>query len=334
MSLFKFPKDYHLYKERCNLNKEQKSFCRQMAEVVLWGFLYGEYFDYYFLSGANFKRNSIRNYIGGSHFRKVRDEKNYKNLNKDKGFSDIILLRDKLVFEKWMTYHQIPTVTSLGKKYGRDIKTDQLNFNKKYFVKVIDGQQGRDIHYIENERDLLDIDDNNLYIIQEELNQHPFINNIYPESINTVRVITIRNKGKIEVFSALHRFGTVHSGKVDNWSAGGIIVPIEVSTGKYDRFGILSKEAVLANETNIYHESHPDTGKSWKGKTVPMWEKIKETACRAHATLPTVVSVGWDIVVGPDGVLVLEGNDNWGISTVQSSMQGVKKELLKKFERI
>jgi hypothetical protein len=49
--------------------------------------------------------------------------------------------------------------------------------------------------------------------------------------------------------------------------------------------------------------------------------------------LPQVHSVGWDIAVGDDGPIFVEGNDNWEINGPQSCNGGMMKEFKEYFFR-
>ena len=43
-----------------------------------------------------------------------------------------------------------------------------------------------------------------------------------------------------------------------------------------------------------------------------------------HTMLPDVYSVGWDVAIGKDGPIFIEGNDNWEINGPQICHGGLK----------
>ena len=41
-------------------------------------------------------------------------------------------------------------------------------------------------------------------------------------------------------------------------------------------------------------------------------------AAAAHRTFPSVLRVGWDLAITPDGPLLIEGNDDMGVESLQT----------------
>jgi hypothetical protein len=68
--------------------------------------------------------------------------------------------------------------------------------------------------------------------------------------------------------------------------------------------------------------SHPDTGVVFSETTVPMWPEVLELCRRAARMFPGIRSIGWDLVVSPDGPIFLEGNDEWDMLMVQVHTDG------------
>ena len=136
-------------------------------------------------------------------------------------------------------------------------------------------------------------------IIEEKIIQHPVMNRLYPNSINTLRTVTINNGGDISVVVVLCRVG--NGGRVDNFLNGGVMTRVSVETGE------LLYDAVDAQ--NVVYSKHPITGAVFKGFQIPMWDACKKMACEAAAVLPQVGYVGWDIAVTPDGPVLVEGNE-------------------------
>lgn len=55
------------------------------------------------------------------------------------------------------------------------------------------------------------------------------------------------------------------------------------------------------------------------GTTIPNWSKTVDAAIRAHSLIEfsQVYAIAWDIVVGPEGPVILEGNISWSLAPVQ-----------------
>ena len=136
-------------------------------------------------------------------------------------------------------------------------------------------------------------------IVEQCIIQHPVMSELYPDSINTLRIVTINNGGKISVVVALCRMG--NGGRVDNFLHGGLMTRVSLGDG------VLMFDAV--NSENEVFQKHPITGTVFKGFKIPMWSECMKKACKAAAVLPEVGDVGWDFAVTPSGPVLVEGNE-------------------------
>lgn len=194
------------------------------------------------------------------------------------------------------------------------------------FAKPMGGIQGRRVFKLDSaslrperiEKYFADVCSGN-FVFEEGLLQHPDLEAIYPHSVNTLRLITcVYQGGKIDVVSALLRFGANRS-FVDNASAGGIFIKVDVESGalapyarKFYEFG------------GTVHPTHPDTGCEFSGRTVPEFEAAVKMTKAAAAHLPYRL-VGWDIAIAPDGPVLIEGNHNPHIFGAEIADGGYKK---------
>ncbi len=69
------------------------------------------------------------------------------------------------------------------------------------------------------------------YIIQTGVKQAAALNEIYPDSINTFRIITENFSGQPRIVAALLRIGQSGS-YVDNFTQGGIALGIDLESGQ------------------------------------------------------------------------------------------------------
>lgn len=137
-------------------------------------------------------------------------------------------------------------------------------------------------------------------LLEECIRAYDEIAGFHPNSLNTIRVVTISNQDKCEVFGALFRMGA-HGSIIDNTHAGGVYAPINVETG------IIEIEAIDAQ--NHHYEKHPDTNKPIKGFKIPKWEQIVETCKKASRVIPDTHFAGWDLCINKDGnIEIIEGN--------------------------
>lgn len=141
----------------------------------------------------------------------------------------------------------------------------------------------------------------------------------HPQSLNTLRVVTIANKEKACVFSGVFRTGVGES-VVDNSHQGGVSVQVNVETGVVETDG--------ANTRGKRFESHPDSGIVFKGYKIPRWNSIVETCCEA-AKLANNPITGWDVVLNNQGnVEFIEANYGPDMDMMQTRYKaGAKKRI-------
>jgi hypothetical protein len=152
------------------------------------------------------------------------------------------------------------------------------------------------------------------YIIQERIKQTGFSNNIYPESLNTIRIATMIDPvTKIPfVGYAVHRFGSHYSGYKDNFNQGGLSSLIDINTG------ILSRAFFVTLEGKIEEtEFHPLSRKPIYNEQIPGWEILTKSLLEMASKMPFFKYVGWDIILTSNIFYLLEGNNCPGLDLVQ-----------------
>ena len=140
----------------------------------------------------------------------------------------------------------------------------------------------------------------NQLLIEERIEVCREIAEFHPQSLNTIRVVTMSGHGKAEVLGALLRMGAKGS-FVDNTHSGGLFAAIDVSNGM-----------LLSDGMDLWgnrFERHPDSGKIIKGFQIPHWKECIEVCKNATQVIPETYWAGWDICILPDGrVELIEGN--------------------------
>ncbi len=134
-------------------------------------------------------------------------------------------------------------------------------------------------------------------IVQEIIEQDPSIAKISSASVNTIRVVTLfRKSGEVQIVSATMRFSTKDD-FVDNWSAGGIAVGVDCSTGKL-------KEIAFDKWGNRYNE-HPVSKVKFEDFQIPEWKQVIEVARKVQLASPFYRLIGMDIAIDKDQCPVL-----------------------------
>ncbi|PKN52081.1 MAG: hypothetical protein CVU55_08475 [Deltaproteobacteria bacterium HGW-Deltaproteobacteria-13] len=135
--------------------------------------------------------------------------------------------------------------------------------------------------------------------------QHHILMNLYPGSLNTVRITSfLHANGDVELLYAILRIG--FDKPVDNFDAGGISALIDLNTGVVIGKGVF-KNPFKSRDL----ENHPVTNSPIPGLQIPYWQDILDMIKSAAMVVPSVRTVGWDVVITNNGPALLEGNDNW-----------------------
>lgn len=158
-------------------------------------------------------------------------------------------------------------------------------------------------------------------LLEQVLEQHDDLNAVYPDSVNTVRMITYRDpQGELHVIASVLRIG--NGAVIDNFASGGMFTML-------DDEGVALYPAV-DKQSNIYRQ-HPVTGTTIQGIRVPFYDQVVEMVAEASKRLPSVPYVGWDIAITPDGPALIEANHNSSVFQMKPSASGIRTGLLHRY---
>lgn len=216
-------------------------------------------------------------------------------------------------------WHYFDNKNEFNQKFSKYLNRDWMfidgnNFDKfeefvskhsTFIVKPNDLSCGKGVRKINSK----DVDIKKLYnelykskttLIEEVAIQHDDMNKLHPDSVNTIRIVTIvSDYGIPSVVAAVVRIGTNHN-VIDNFNSGGITAMIDLETGK-----------ICSNATNTKREifeKHPTTNVKLIGFQIPMFEEIKKMVKEAALVVSNVRLIGWDVCVGKDKPCLIEAN--------------------------
>lgn len=150
------------------------------------------------------------------------------------------------------------------------------------------------------------------WFICESMKQHQYSDAIYDRTVNTIRLITLRDihTHQFKIFFAVQRIGTQATIPVDNGSRGGLVAKIDLDSG------VLSEARCLHNR-NVY-KVHPDSGAPIEGAQIPDWDSVKEEILALANKLPYMHFIAWDILITESGQLcIIEANTSSGVNIIQ-----------------
>jgi hypothetical protein len=253
------------------------------------------------------------------------------------------ILRDKILFNIFANGIGINTPQNVlysanGKLYDFETRKElsaeqilQLD-NQNLFCKLVDGECGRGIFKMEIRDGKIYLDGHECaakeaykmlttgrYLAQSLINQHSQMAALHPQSINSLRIVTVKSlkDGVIRVWPSILRIGTGNS-IVDNTSQGGLCVGIDFKTSHLRQWGFFKPQ--FGRKT----DRHPDSGIVFSEFKIPFLKEVQDQAVYFHSMLPGMQSVGWDIAIGENGPVFIEGNDNWEINGPQICNGGLK----------
>ncbi len=132
------------------------------------------------------------------------------------------------------------------------------------------------------------------FVVQLLLGQHPDLARIHPQSLNTIRTISLMLEGEVFILSSIFRMGSGNA-RVDNTSSGGFACPVHTD-------GRLNQWAV--NRKSEWVERHPG-GVVFAEVVIPSYERMISMVKQCHTRLPHICFIGWDFAISATGEPVL-----------------------------
>lgn len=171
--------------------------------------------------------------------------------------------------------------------------------HQKIIAKTINSEDEKSIQKIDTAeyklKDLYEeLLENNQILIEETLIQNDELNNLHPESINTLKIVTLLGN----IVTAYLSVGNNQS-PFDSFHRGGMIVPIELETGDII-YPAIDKDG------NLY-ETHPLTKAQITGIKIPKWDKAKQLCEEASLEVPQVGYVEWSVCIGKEECFLIKG---------------------------
>ncbi len=169
------------------------------------------------------------------------------------------------------------------------------------------------------------------YVVQEYVEQSAFMDELYPESANTVRFVTMWDYSTGEPFIAwAHvRIGSPASAPLDNISRGGLQAGVDVETGELLYAADIGDKVPPIGVD--WYDDHPATGEPIVGRTVPGWDDLVAEVRRMAAGLPQCPYLGWDVLPTDDGFRVVEVNASPGMLNTQVKRQFMTDPRVRRF---
>ena len=139
-------------------------------------------------------------------------------------------------------------------------------------------------------------------MVQPRIRNHPGIADLADQALIRIRVITCQDRDGTPVVT--HAVLSNLCKLEPNWATD-----FEYGAGIDLKSGVLGQMTGDKGRMWLdWFDAHPVTQARVRGRTVPCWDQVRAIALAAHAACRDRLLVGWDIAVGPNGALLLEGN--------------------------
>lgn len=150
-------------------------------------------------------------------------------------------------------------------------------------------------------------------MVQEALQPHEALRDLSLTVLTSCRMMTVKNEtGGFEATHAVFKSSTREGAIVDNFHKGGIVSKVDMQTGE---LGPASDAGV--GRPCVWLERHPLSDGQIKGRRLPLWQETVDLVCRAHATFPDRITIGWDVAITDRGPVIIEGNAQSGCDMIQ-----------------
>lgn len=157
------------------------------------------------------------------------------------------------------------------------------------------------------------------FLVQAVVRQHPLLSRMNESSVNTVRIDTlVCDDGVIRSSAAVLRVGS-GSSWVDNVSAGGFSLKVDLETGAVAPHGY---GHVKFGRQRM--ETHPASGFRFQGTSLPFWDQVAGLIEKGTRALAPLRWLGWDIAFTADGPILMEASANPDLFGLQSAMGGLR----------
>ena len=159
------------------------------------------------------------------------------------------------------------------------------------------------------------------FVAEELVKQDAEMAMFHPESVNTVRLVTVCREGKVSFLMCCIRFGLGGS-VIDNGTAGGILAAVDTKTGE-----IATPAFYLTRREEF--EAHPDTGAPIFHTFLPHWDEMRQTTRQMALMVPDQRIVGWDMALTNGHWVLIEANSCPGLQPGVGYYKGLREEFFK-----
>lgn len=326
--------------------QKPKGFWGRLADMLYWYIKHGQVQQYYYVFGFDYKDRKEQNkYFSTRDFLKLINKNNAILVRGSRKLDYTVLTIDKYVANVFLQGIGIPVAKSealiinnrvLWTKDGESRLDSLLTAGfESIYVKPLYGYEGLGImrlelgpegFYYKGERlALKDLETKlagNLWAVQQRVKQHEDLNKFNSSATNTLRIITIMNRGEPEFVSAFMRI-IVGKSHVDNWGFGSVMIGVNHPEGSLWEQGYYLPKKHTMDTCTV----HPESKIPFGDYKIPYYDEAVKYALRAHKFYHTRFILSFDFAIREDGPVIIEVNSKPFDQGIQMFHDNPRKQL-------
>lgn len=223
-------------------------------------------------------------------------------------------LTGKLITRRLLNAESIPDIAYYINGFWLDRERGQLDpsnledylftQDNAVFIKTDQGARGEGVRkVVRTEFDPEKLSRLGDFVVQSPIKQHPFFTRFTPDSVATVRIMTLKAPAE----RAKHKASILFLGR-----DGATIVTRDALKIPVDDQGTLQERAMV-DATWESFAAHPDSHLAFSGERIPGFHGAIAMCEKLHDENPYALLIGWDVAIDRSGAPVLmEWNQIWG----------------------
>ena len=171
------------------------------------------------------------------------------------------------------------------------------------------------------------------FFLEEFCCQGAFEQQLWPYSVNTIRIVSLDLHDDVRIAAAFQRIGIDRENCVDNVCAGSLYAAIDLNTGVLSAARSRAPgNFIESDRTPRWFPKHPGTGAQIEGIRIPNWTWLCDEIRDLHRKLAftEIEFIAWDVALLDDGFKIIEANTSCGMRILQT-FGGARKGVIGKW---
>jgi hypothetical protein len=140
------------------------------------------------------------------------------------------------------------------------------------------------------------------YIFQQRIRQADEVRHLSGDTASTVRILTLWGSHGPDVIYAVWKLASPDSVADNAWRGGISVCLIDLDSGTIRRAGRSTEDGFV----EVRH--HGPSDMKLTGFRIPFWSEARDLALAAASKFSDLTMIGWDIAIGENGPVLVEGN--------------------------